>query len=170
MSETTTPPSEPRLPMTPPSDPTLPTPPPTFWHASHLPEGWERLGAEGLRRAGDETPPANVVFAQGALEAEASLPDYRDRQIDLLGQILLRPELRQVPAPPVEGAEEGLGVEIRYARAGIALIQEQWYVRRGRQLGVVTFTTTPEERAALRDTFDAIAAGLVFAPPAEAAR
>lgn len=135
------------------------------WTFGTCPAGWEARPGAGLRRNEPGRFPSSVVLSADELAEGETLPAYVDRQLDSFRGVLGEPEV-EGPRPLAHpGAEEARELVLSYTLADgpTPVVQRQLFVRRGRRLGVITETTTPAERDAVRPAFRSIVSGLV--PP-----
>lgn len=135
------------------------------WTFGTCPAGWEARPGAGLRRNEPGRFPSSVVLVADELAEGETLPDYVDRQLGSFRDVLGEPEVegpRPLAHPGADEARE-LVLSFTLADGPTPVVQRQLFVRRGRRLAVITETTTPTEREALRPTFHAIVSGLV--PP-----
>ena len=139
---------------------------PAAWSFAVVPDGWEIVEGNGVRRTGEGIFASNVVVTEDALAEGTSLQHYVDRQAEALASHIEGLEVRPAEAKPIEGAEEVLGLVLRFpSDDGRPVLQHQLYSRRGRHVGVATLTTLTTERGGVSRDFDRIVAGLRFNPP-----
>jgi hypothetical protein len=133
------------------------------WSLSVVPSGWELLEQQGVRRAGKDVFPSNVVATEEELPQDKTLQQYIDSQVFLMDKII--PEVKHgAPArATIRGAAEAFALEVRFPSAdGRPVVQRQVYARAGRSVGILTFTTLEKELPAIRHDFDSILDGVAF--------
>jgi hypothetical protein len=133
------------------------------WSLGSVPSGWELLEQTGLRRAGKDIFPSNVVVTEEQLPQDKTLQQYVDSQVFLMEKIV--PEVKHGTAAPaaISGAAEAFALEIRFpADDGRPVVQRQVYARVGRSVGILTFTTLEKELPTVRRDFDSILDGVAF--------
>ena len=134
------------------------------WSFAALPEGWAPQGEYGVNRCVEGSFPSSAVVAEEPL-SNIGLQDYVEAQLSMLRQYLREPQIEAILPPRIRGAEESIAIGVRYkAKDGQAVFYHRVYVRVGRSVGVLTFTTLEGELAAIRPEFDLILSGASFAP------
>jgi pSer/pThr/pTyr-binding forkhead associated (FHA) protein len=145
------------------------TGPPRFgsWLLHAVPEGWESLAPQCVRRTVQGAFPSNAVFTEDKLEPDKTLAKYVEDQKVVLAHLL--PDAKVVPGPPasIAGADEVQQLGVAYTREGRNIIQRQYYARHAAVAGVLTLTTTREEFSSVQAEFDAIVAKAELAPVSE---
>ncbi len=107
----------------------------------------------------------SVGLGEDALAAEISLPEYIEKQKQLIGKALKEPAFAG-PQPVVfQGADEALLLLVRHQlQSAASMTHFQTYVRLGLWLGIVTFTALHDAIPAVRPDYDIFVRGLRIAP------
>jgi predicted component of type VI protein secretion system len=127
------------------------------WSFRSVPDGWEPLEGIGMRRSAADAFPLNAIASQDQLQADKTLSQYVDSQKELLGQFLPQPRFETAAPVKVSGAEETAALVIRHkSDDGRPVAQRQIYARRGKLVGVLTFTTLENELVNVQPVFDSI--------------
>ena len=135
------------------------------WTLTTVPAGWIEVGEYGIQRDGQDVFPSNTVASEEPLGAGLSLQEYVESQLTMLRQYLRQPEIDATIPPKVRGAEESMAIEIRYqTKEGQAIFFWRVYVRAGRTVGILAFTTLQSELVEVRPVFDSIVSGAGFGP------
>lgn len=135
------------------------------WIFSDIPAGWEPIERRGLRRAATNVFPSTAIATEDELQGETTLQEYLERQLPIVRNYFLNPRFEFGGAEKVTGVEEATGLTIRFnAHDGRAALQRQVYVRMGRRVGVLTFTTLESELNAVDPMFIALQKGATFSP------
>jgi len=134
------------------------------WQIESVPEGWEILPGQGLRRALPNVFPSTVVMLEEPLPPGLSLDGYVANQVQVIRALLPQSQIKgpsPTALPQIESAQK-LGVFYQ-SRDGRAVVQTQLYTTSSSgQVGIVTFTTLEEEFAQVGSAFQAIGNGLKF--------
>jgi hypothetical protein len=133
------------------------------WAFAAVPEGWELLQEHGFRRVAPGQFPTNVVATAETQLQVASLKDYIDSQIVVLGRYLkdLTSEVSSVS--PLPSCDEALTLGLHHtADDGRLVGQRQFYVRRGACVGILTLTSLQEELTSVLPVFESLIARASF--------
>jgi hypothetical protein len=125
----------------------------------------------GIRRmtADPRAVAASVSLGEDSLAAENALPEYIERQKQLIGQTLREPLFAGPRPVAFRGADEAFMFLVRHqVESAGSMTHIQTYARRGLWLGIVTFTALHAEIPATRPDYDAFVKGLNIAPPPQA--
>lgn len=108
---------------------------------------------------------ASVGLGEDILGAENALPEYLDKQKQLIGQALKQSFFAGPQPIAFPGADEAFLFLVRHEVESIgAMTHIQTYARQGLWLGIVTFTARHSDVAAIRPGYDAFVNGLHIAP------
>jgi len=135
------------------------------WTLGSVPSGWELVEQQGIRRAGKDVFPSNVVATEEQLPQDKTLQQYIDSQVFLMDQVI--PEVKHGDAmqAAIGGAAEAFALEVRFpSDDGRRVVQRQVYARADRSVGILTFTTLEKELPTIRHDFDSILGGVAFHP------
>jgi len=133
------------------------------WSLSVVPSGWELVEQQGIRRAGKDIFPSNVVVTEEQLPQDKTLQQYVDSQVFLMHQVIPQAKLQAAGPATIRGAGEAFALEIRFpSDDGRLVVQRQVYARAGRSVGILTFTTLEEELLTIRHVLDSILSGVTF--------
>jgi hypothetical protein len=135
------------------------------WLFGAVPAGWEILEGRGLRRSNKNGFPSNVIPTEDDLQGEMTLKEYLDSQLHVVRHYFSEPQFDFRGPAKIKGVDEALMLVIRFkADDGRPAMQRQIYVRHGRRVGVLTFTTVETELPAVESLFMAILSGATFQP------
>jgi hypothetical protein len=133
------------------------------WTFAAAPDGWEVLEGRGFRRTAKDRFPANIVVTAETILGEASLKDYVDSQLIVLGKYLNNLTSDVFAMPPLSDCDEAVNLILRHAADnGKIVAQRQVYVRRGKSVGVLTFTTLDEEFSTTQSALESLTASASF--------
>lgn len=135
------------------------------WLFGALPAGWEILEGRGLRRSDKNVFPSNVIPTEDDLQGEMTLREYLDSQLHVMRHFFSEPQFDFRGPAKIKGVDEALMLVIRFkADDGRPAVQRQVYVRHGRRVGVLTFTTVEKELPTVEPLFMAILSAAAFQP------
>lgn len=113
------------------------------WSFSHIPPDWEvKEGVGMLQKAQDGGFQSNITAMEELLGKGVSLENYVEAQIKMLREYLREPKIEPIVPPKIQGAEDSVGIQIRYAtKDGQMVHMHRIYVRNGSTAGVASLTT-----------------------------
>jgi len=138
------------------------------WGITALPEGWMLVPNFGIRQIGDKTQVviSNIALSQDPLPNDKTLPEYVDKQREM---ILAKYPAAQFAGPqsvPFQGAEEAYMLLIRQpTKQDVEMVHVQHYVRAADWIGIVTLTAPEQSLRALRPDHEMFLNGLHILPP-----
>ena len=133
------------------------------WSLDTVPGGWEPL-PEGLRRAGQNVFPSNVVLMEEPLPAGMTLQRYVENQIQVMQHVLPDPKVKGPESVALFASDQCQTLRVSYQSSdGQPVVQAQIYTTSGQHVGIVTFTTVQPQQAEVEKDFKSIAKGLRFA-------
>jgi hypothetical protein len=139
------------------------------WTFGSVPEEWEQVEAYGIRSSAKAAFPPEAMVAEDVLASGSTFEQYVESQLSLVREFVAEAQIEKAASVAVQGASETQVFTIRYATpSGQCFLQRQIYVRAGKRVGVVTFTTLESELPKFRPVLDGIVAGLTLKPDAEA--
>jgi hypothetical protein len=122
---------------------------------------------QGLKLAGKGAR-SNVIFAEDDVAENSKIEDYVTNQREVIARLLPGPQISDTRPTRMPKAGDALGLEITFrSPAGEAGHQRQFYVRRGKRIGIVTTTTVDAEMERVQPDFDKVLASARFEPPEE---
>jgi hypothetical protein len=139
------------------------------WSIPVIPEGWEAVEQNGIRRVGQESYCTNAAFVEEPLAPGKDLAGYISDQLNSLRGLVSDVQVsgpRQSQFPECDEAQQ---MVLRYTLDGCRIIQGQVYVLRNETVGVLTYTTVEEEIDAFRSVFNIISGSARFCPRPPAA-
>jgi hypothetical protein len=94
-----------------------------------------------------------------------SLQQFVEAQVKMLRQYWREPQIEPSLPPRVRGAEETVALDARHkTKDGQEIFYRRIYARRGRMVGILTFTTLETDLPQVKPAFEAILSGLAFEP------
>jgi len=171
-------PSQPSPAVSPPAPPPPPLPIPRTsslaaalsigsWCFAGIPEGWEVQEGYGLQRIVKEGFPSNVVASEETLPGGMSLQQFVEAQVKMLRQYWREPQIEPSLPPQIRGAEETVALDARQkTKDGQEILYRRIYARRGRMVGILTFTTLDSDMPQVKPAFDATISNVVLEPKA----
>jgi len=137
------------------------------WSFAAVPDGWEVREGYGMQRAVKDSFPSNVVASDEMLPGGMSLQQFVEAQVKMLRQYWREPQIEPSLPPQIRGAEETVALDARHkTKDGQEIFYRRIYTRRGRVVGVLTFTTVEADLPQIKPAFEAIISGLAFEPKA----
>jgi hypothetical protein len=134
------------------------------WSVAAVPVGWEIVPDIGLRRAGEDVFPSNVVLMEEELKEGVTLQSYIENQVQIMQRLLSEPKIEGPSLVSVPGSGEARSLRVSYKSAeGRSVVQTQIYAGTQDLVGIVTFTTVEADLSQVGDAFKAVAKGLRFA-------
>ena len=109
---------------------------------------------------------ASVGLGQDILSSADGLPEYIEKQKELIGSYLKEPTFAGPQAISFAGAEEAHLLFVRHnVDSDGTMLHAQTYVRLGDWSGIITLTTLEAQLRVLRADYDAFVKGLHISPP-----
>jgi len=147
---------------------TVPTPQCVIggWSFARVPSDWEvKEGIGLLQKVPGGGFQSNITAMEERLGGGITLETYVESQIKMLREYLKEPQIDAAIPPKIAGAENSVGVEIRYAtKEGQTVHIHRIYVRGGHIVGVASLTTLESELQKAREAFQAILSQATFIP------
>ena len=137
------------------------------WSFAGKPDGWEIQEGYGLQRSDKDSFPSNVVASEEMLPGGMSLQQFVEAQVKMLRQYWREPQIEASLPPQIRGAEETVALDARHkTKDGQQIFYRRIYARRGRLVGILTFTTLDSDLPQVKPAFDAIISRVAFEPRA----
>jgi len=133
------------------------------WIFQTIPQDWEIIEGRGLRRTGVDVSPSNAIATEDTLQGTMTLQEYLESQFPIVRHYFPDSQFEFRGPVKMKGVEETITLIIRFkGDDGQPAVQRQIYVRQGRQVGVLTFTTLEKELKGVDPSFAAILLGASF--------
>jgi len=137
------------------------------WVVTAIPQGWMFLHGFGIRQmsADPRAIVASVGLGEDVLGAESALPEYMEKQKQLIGQALKEPFFAGPQPTEFRGADEAFLFLVRHEVESMGTMTHvQTYARQGLWVGILTLTARYSDVAEIRPGYDAFVKGLNIAP------
>ncbi len=136
------------------------------WSFARVPPDWEvKEGIGLLQKAPGGGFQSNITAMEERLGGGITLQTYLEAQIKMLREYLKEPQIDAAIPPKIAGAEDSVGVEIRYAtKEGQTVHIHRIYVRNGHIVGVASLTTLETELQKAQEAFQGILSQATFIP------
>lgn len=136
------------------------------WSFSYIPADWEvKEGIGMLQKASDGGFQSNITAMEERLSGGITLETYVEAQIKMLREYLKEPEIEAAVPPELAGAENSVGVQIRYStKDGQTVHVHRIYVQNGVFAGVISLTTLHIELSRAKEAFQNILSKATFLP------
>ena len=136
------------------------------WAFDRVPPGCETLEGHGFRYTTKGRTIWSAIAVEDSLGLEVTLEQYVDTQTRLLQNLFGNVQADPPKPKNVKGAEQGLEISLRLIIQDRNLLQRQIYARRGRAVGILTFTIDPGLPQPLPTTLQTFESSLQFLPAA----
>ena len=136
------------------------------WSFARVPPDWEvKEGIGLLQKVPGGGFQSNITAMEERLGGGITLQTYVEAQIKMLREYLKEPQIDAAIPPKIAGAEDSVGVEIRYAtKEGQTVHIHRIYVRNGHTVGVASLTTLETELQKAQEAFQGILSQATFIP------
>ena len=136
------------------------------WSFARVPPDWEvKEGIGLLQKVPGGGFQSNITAMEERLGGGITLQTYVEAQIKMLREYLKEPQIDAAIPPKIAGAEDSVGVEIRYAtKEGQTVHIHRMYVRNGHTVGVASLTTLETELQKAQEAFQGILSQATFIP------
>jgi len=136
------------------------------WSFARVPPDWEvKEGIGLLQKVPGGGFQSNITAMEERLGGGITLQTYVEAQIKMLREYLKEPQIDAAIPPKIAGAEDSVGVEIRYAtKEGQTVHIHRIYVRNGHTVGVASLTTLETELQRAQEAFQGILSQATFIP------
>ena len=136
------------------------------WSFARVPPDWEvKEGIGLLQKVPGGGFQSNITAMEERLGGGITLQTYVEAQIKMLREYLKEPQIDAAIPPKIAGAEDSVGVEIRYAtKEGQTVHIHRIYVRNGHTVGVASLTTLETELQKAQEAFQGILTQATFIP------
>ena len=133
------------------------------WAFQKIPEGWQIQEGTGIQRVVKDAFPAGIAASEEPMGPGGTLAQYVEAHTKMFAEHLPEPRIDVGAPPAIRGAEETVGLEIRFTiKDGPAVYWRRVYARSGSTIGVLMLTTLEKDLSSVQPCYDFVLSGISF--------
>lgn len=125
------------------------------WVIPAIPAGWVWLPGFGIQKRVQGAFPSNIHLREDPLPEPVPLPAYVAKQITMMANTFLNPEVAGPAPASFPAADEAALLMLRHhSIRDLNVFQVQYYIRLDKWIGIITLTTSEAELLVVRPDLD----------------